>query len=449
MLALLTLLIACAPDLPLDETVPWSKVRAPLASVGGAPRGWVPLRAIVHLHSPYSHDACDGEGWVDGSLDEDCLADLRAGLCDAAIDVAFVTDHPNHASWQSFSDLLLARGDDVPIERGGRVIGNEVRCASGHRVAWRVGIEDGVMPVALEAHVHDDAEARHRLYNGTGAESVEAVHAAGGAVFVPHIESRAASHLEALQTLGALGVEIFNLHAMFAPNLRAEHLGLDPWGWLADASPFIDPDGTTEPDLLFLAVLQDQAPSLAKWDALLARGPSVGVAGTDAHQNTIPAVLRDGERGDSYRRMLSWFSNVLLAESADADAAEAALRAGRAYVAFEALGTPRGFDFRLVADGQTYEMGSDAPPGVLVVGCPRLAPGSPRGVESPEILVHILRDGHPWATGCGLHPADGPAVYRVQVDVVPHHLRPFLGPDPEPWLRPYPWLRSNPIRVHQ
>ncbi len=28
--------------------------------------------------------------------------------------------------------------------------------------------------------------------------------------------------------------------------------------------------------------------------------------GTDAHENSFPIMLRDGERGDSYRRLLRW-----------------------------------------------------------------------------------------------------------------------------------------------
>src|SRR5690606_37463717 len=138
------------------EEVSWAAVREPLSAVIDGPRGWVPLRAIVHLHSPYSHDACDGAGWVDGALDEDCLADLRQGLCDAAIDVAFLTDHPSHAADQPFADLLLARAGDQPLHRGEVVVGNRVACASGHEVGWLPGVEDALMPVGLDRHVHDD-----------------------------------------------------------------------------------------------------------------------------------------------------------------------------------------------------------------------------------------------------------------------------------------------------
>jgi len=138
---------------------------------------------------------------------------------------------------------------------------------------------------------------------------------------------------------------------------------------------------------------------------------------------------------------------VLLAEGAGPEHAQEALAAGRAYVAFEALGTPDGFDFQVLADDHRYAMGSDAPAGTLYVGCPTLSASSPRGVDDPEVDVTIFRNGVPWASGCGFFAVDGPAVYRARVDIVPRHLAPFLGADPEPWMRPFPWVYGNAIRV--
>jgi hypothetical protein len=174
----------------------------------------------------------------------------------------------------------------------------------------------------------------------------------------------------------------------------------------------------------------------------------VGIAGTDAHQNVLPLVLRDGERVDSYRRALTWFSNHVLADSSDPADVRAALAAGRSYVAFEVLGVPDGFDFTLTdAGGDVYDMGREAPAGTLSVKCPGLAARFPHGLEEPEVSVTVFKDGVAWATGCGEHATDGPAAYRVQVDVVPWHLRPFLGEAPEPYLRASPWILSNAIRV--
>ena len=64
MLALL-LAFGChpAPEDSGHDTVSWSADLGPLADEVSAPRGFVPLRSIIHLHSPYSHDACDGHGF--------------------------------------------------------------------------------------------------------------------------------------------------------------------------------------------------------------------------------------------------------------------------------------------------------------------------------------------------------------------------------------------------
>src|SRR5690606_1314326 len=119
---------------------------------------------------------------------------------------------------------------------------------------------------------------------------------------------------------GLTGVEIFNAHAMFAPNIREDHLGLDGLGWVDDIGAFTRPDGTAEPDLLLLGVLQVQSPSMATFDTLLEDGPVVGIAGSDAHQNVLNLELRDGERLDSYRRALSWFSNHVYPRDGSAQA---------------------------------------------------------------------------------------------------------------------------------
>ena len=433
------------PSDAAPREVPWDRR---LPALGDGPRGTVALRSIVHLHSPWSHDACDGDPQPDGVVNEPCLQDLRAALCDVRVDVAFVTDHPAEAAFQPYEDLVHHRDGDAWAEVDGVRVGNRIACDDGHVVTWLPGIEDELMPLSLDRQVAgDDTAENDRLYNSYDAEALDAEEAAGAVVFVAHTEQRALADLERLQDAGLAGVEVFNLHAMFAPDIRESALGLDPLGWTSDVAPFTSPDGTGEPDLMMLGVLQPQPPSLASWDALLARGPMAGVAGTDAHQNVLPIALRDGERGDSYRRMLRWFSNVLLADGEGPSEAQAAVAGGRSYVAFEVLGTPVGFDFRLEADGEVWEMGSEAPEGTLVVDCPTLHPESPRGPEAPEIAVRVYKDGVVWHEGCGELPTDGPGAYRAEVEVVPRHLRPFLGDDPEPWMRPFPWIYGNAIRV--
>jgi hypothetical protein len=442
-----------ASPAPGPVAVPWSADAPRYADALAPQRGRLPLRTIVHLHSAWSHDACDGAPLIDGVPDPSCLDDLRAGLCAAAVDVAFLTNHPDHAAWQPFEAQLHPRpGDTLIRDSAGAAVALRFSCAPArpsHSVTLLPGIEDELMPVALDRHSGgEDFAENHRLYNADNAEAMAAAAAAGGAVFIAHTEGRSPEWLDARFAEGATGLEIFNAHAMFDPRIRAEHLDLDPASWLLDIAPFTSPSGTAEPDLFFLAALQAQTPSLARWDARLAQGPAVGVAGSDAHQNVLPTLLRDGERGDSYRRALRWFSNLVWAVDDSPAAAEAALREGRVAVVFDLLGVPDGVDFSgESAGGARVEMGGAGPVDRLTVGCPRLAAGSARNLQDPEITVRVLKDGAPWADGCGVHAADGPGVYRVEVDIVPRHLADYLGEDPTPWLRPYPWVLTNAIRV--
>jgi hypothetical protein len=148
--------------------------------------------------------------------------------------------------------------------------------------------------------------------------------------------------------------------------------------------------------------------------------------------------------------MLRWFSNHLLisADSPGPADFDEALAAGRAYTAFELLGTPTGFDFhhRDSQDAIT-EMGGDTTSGALILRCPVLSSASPKNRDAPEINALIFKDGQPWAKGCGEFNTDGPGAYRVRIDITPHHLRDFLGDEPDGWIHSYPWIYSNPIRV--
>lgn len=433
-----------------DRARPWRRDLPPLRDEITAPRGWTAARSIVHLHSPWSHDACDGQGLIEGEPNAACLADLRAALCDTAVDFAFVTDHPDYAATVPWDESLLAQPGDTLVDGPYGTEAVSIACGSGHTVTWMPGIEDELMPVGLQRHAGEgDLEGAHAIYNREDADAIAAESAAGAVIFVNHPEGRSLESLAALQATGVTGIEVFNLHAAFDPRIRGADLGLDPAGWLADIATFTGSEGDAEPDLFFLGVLEPQAPSLAAWDTLSALGPLVGVSGTDAHQNVMPVLLRDGERGDSYRRMLRWFNTTLLVDADTPAAARAALRAGRAYVAFEALGTPTGVDLHVqTSDDVIVEMGgSTTAPGTLEVGCPALTKDSPQGSDAPDIRVIVLRDGDVWAEGCGAHAVSEPGSYRVEVWMTPSHLRPFLGDSPDVWMKPYPWVYTNPIRV--
>jgi len=435
-----------AADSTIDDTlepIGWTSQQLRLGDALAPVRGRAWARAIVHLHSPYSHDACDGDGLPDGAVNEPCLQDLRDGLCGSAVDAAFVTDHPSYAAHYDFPELLLARDGDSPSEADGV---NYIPCPGGGEITWMPGIEDELMPVALDGHVPGDVDARDALYNRDDADAIAAFRAAGATVLLNHTEGRDLERVLEQQAEGLAGVEMFNLHAMFDPGIREDDLGLDGLGWIEDIAPFLDPDTDAVIDLAFLAVYQEQAPSVAAWDALNAAGAAVGVIGSDAHQNVLPGEAADGERFDSYRRMTRWASNWLLTDGDDAADYEAALSGGRAFVVFEVLGTPDALDVHLEADGQVYEIGQDAPPGTLRLTCPALHPDFPRGERLPDVAARVLRDGQPFAEGCGDHALTDPGVYRVVFDITPHHLEGFLA-DQAHLLQTWPWIYSNPIRV--
>lgn len=451
---LLIALIACHAPADTAETgptaVPWSGDLPPLASDIGMVRGFTPLRAIIHLHSPLSHDACDGDGYVDGVIDEECLAEEREGLCRVSVDVAYLSDHPSYAAWVPWQDTLLMRDDDELVVEDGRTVGSRIHCAGGHEVLWLPGYEDELMPVGVEDIDLPPGEERDALYNSADGAAIATMRAAGGIVLQAHPESRDIDELSRRQDDGLAGLELFNLHALLDPGEREEIYGLDSFSWIQDIGPFTTEDGTAEPDLLFLAFFQELLPNVERWDALSARGPAVGTAGTDAHRNVMPLLLRDGERPDGFRRNMRWFSNHLLARERTAGAADEALAAGRLYAAFEALGTPYSLSFWYVDPmGEEHEMGDDAVAGgVLNLDCPRLAPASPHdGSGPPEITATIFKDGQPWQEGCGAWDVTEAGAYRARIDIVPTHLAGFLGEDPAPFLHAFPWVYTNPVRI--
>lgn len=457
----LAAMAACGGDdaaQPDAATVPAWDRGLPPSSVLAAPRGLQAARGIIHLHSPYSHDACDGEPRPGGAVDEDCLADLRAALCTTRMDYAALTDHDDSMADESFEDLFVRRGDDqLVLDGGGAPIASRLACPDGHRVLVTVGSENPIMPIMLDRHVAGTASERHATYNGDDADTVTAFRTAGATVWIPHTEQRTTSEL---LTLAPDGIEVYQLHANIDPDIRRDHLGLPASGAITAVLEFADTNpGSPEPDLALLSFLLPSTPALARWDELLAMGRKVaGSGGTDAHQNSLPIMLKDGERGDSYRRMLRWFSNVaLVADRSDPAQIEAAVRAGRMYLAFEIMGTPVGFDARAVAGATVTELGGElaaSAGATLEVTLPTIHGLAPE-LPAPEIRARIIRvaAGGPTEVAAGTGPTlsvalDQPGAYRVEVLIRPHHLGPYLGnlgtayADAE-----HPWIYASPLYV--
>jgi len=171
--------------------------------------------------------------------------------------------------------------------------------------------------------------------------------------------------------------------------------------------------------------------------------------------------MQDGERVDSFRRMMMWFSNHLLVRpktdgSWDDRDLKDALRAGRLYGAFEVMGYPEGFDYHAEVGDQAYEMGDEVPLAdqpVLHVSRPSVRNLDPNR-EPPVLKLRILRA----ITNGFEEVASGddaltftptqPGAYRAEVRMVPLHLREDLHNDATTVLaHDYVWIYANPIYV--
>jgi hypothetical protein len=442
-----------APDAALPT---WDKTLPP-ASVLGSWRGLVPARGIVHLHSPYSHDACDGNPRdMNGVPNEPCLQDLRAALCTDQIDFANLTDHDGSMADEDFPTLFSMRAGDVPvINIDGDQIASRMTCSDGHVVTFTVGGENDLMPVMLHRHPPGDVPTRHDIYNGVDAASVAAFRAAGGLTWIAHTEQH---DLAQLDTLLPDGIEVYNLHANLDPKIRGPYLGLDPAGAITAAVAFADTQpGHPEPDLALLSFLSPNQPAIDRWTELLAQGHHMPVtAGSDAHQNALPVILADGERGDSYRRVLRWFSNIALVHDvADVAQIEAAMATGQMFAVFEMMGTPIGFDVHATAIGGTIELGGTATVGsTLTVALPTVRDLDPT-LPAPVIRATVIRvtAAGPQTVATSTDPTltvtlDTAGAYRVEITIIPHHLGPYLADLGTAYADlEYPWIYANPIYV--
>ncbi len=431
----------------------WQRLAPPASTSLGNLRQFVTARGIIHSHSPYSHDGCDGEGLdANGQPDATCVAHLRQGICDAAEDFVFLTDHAANMAQAEMHELLFIQPGDEPLtDPDGAPFANFIPCADGRRTLLMTGNENTLMSVGIEKHVPGDLKTRKSTYESDGPDTVQAMHDAGALVFLAHTESRTPEYLK---TIPVDGVEIFNIHAAIDPDIRADYLGLDAYAAAASILPFTrqDEDGP-QPDLAILGFLQHLPQYGQLWDPMLAERHVTGITGTDVHENSFPGMMRDGERGDSYRRLMRWISNVALVDGVLAPSTiKAAVKAGRSYVAFEILGVPAGFDFHAEDGENIIEMGGQAKPGATIIAIAPIVSEIDPAVERPDITMKLLRITNGSTTSIAEGPqlridAAEPGVYRIEVSITPHHLKPYLGETPDTYIREFPWVLSNAIRV--
>lgn len=453
--AALVVSAACSPvePAPTPPVARWQPGLTYATERAPNPRGLLDRRGLIHAHSVYSHDACDGEPVKDGVRDEVCFDDFRRGLCQSKHDFVMLTDHRESFGDTEFPEVLLHREDrgDELVVRAGEPVASWAACDDGARALILAGNEAGMMPVGLERHPVP-TEQRGALYGTRSAENIAVLKDNGAVVLVPHTEDFTADELIELPLDG---FEMFNLHAN---SFLAAGTVLELLLRVRDGDP-----GVSHPDLSALYILSEDPRYLDTWARVVARGARrVTTMGTDCHRNSFPALLSDGERVDSYRRMMLWLSNHLLVRP-DEDGGwddrhlKDALRAGRLYGAFEVLGYPVGFDSYAEAAGGAVEMGdevalSDAPE--LVVARPAVKDLDPDRAPPELSLVLYRATEEGWQEVARsdedelrFSPTE-PGAYRAEVRMLPLHLAGFLGDDEALLLEgDRVWIYGNPIYV--
>jgi hypothetical protein len=416
-------------------------------------RGLIDRRGIIHSHSYYSHDACDNMPVDDAGMPNlTCFEDFRRGICQSGHDFDFLTDHPAHFVEHEFPDTLLYRADrgDTLIDHGMGPTANRLACPNGApSVLIMAGTESGtMMPVGLEGHV----PTRDTIYDdGRNPDAVNATKAQGAVALVAHTEGWTPDELTQLPLDG---FEMYNLHANSILNAAL----VADWALKIDAKMF---DGLPDPNIFLAGYHLEDPRYLTTWGTTLSRGiKRVTTMGTDCHRNSFPEIAQDGERIDSYRRMMAMFSNhVLLRANSDGTYDDrdlkAALKAGRVYGAFDFMGYPEGFDFVALQGGATHEMGDEVAVGAqLQVTVPHIERLDP-GWVAPEVVTHIYKaiDGG-WQDEASTSTDETltftttePGAYRAEVRMTPKHLRGYAGVRQDVIHDERPWVYSNAIYV--
>ena len=437
------------PQLPANFPV-----GLPKSDLLGAPLGFQVARTIIHLHTVYSHDACDGQPFLQNDEpNEPCLDSFRQAICTDHIDAAMLTEHYDRmATIDDFRKLFLHRpGDQFVIEEGIEHA-NAVQCADGTRSLIMPGMEgddDLFSPIGLTDHPIDGPpEVVEAAYKDGSAEGLARLRGKHGLITALHIESAPPGHIMGLD-LDA--VEIGNLHVLMHPEYR-ETIGLEPDSPVITISEWLAPIAPLPPaDLVFLEFHERLGVYNNWWDQLLSDRMVTGFAGNDAHQNALPLPMQDGERADSYRRMMKWYGNHALVTEKSPTQIKDAIANGRLYMVFEVLGSPVGFDFRAERGGTTYVMGDTVDgPARLRCSAPAALIGDVSVPTKPTIRLYrideIGTELVTETTGDLDIEVAKPGRYRIELFVTPTYLETYLSGF-DHLLRDYPWIYSNPIMV--
>jgi hypothetical protein len=337
------------------------------------------LACVVHLHSLYS----DGTGTV---------PEIARAARRARADVVLLTDHDSleakrrgEEGW--YGDALVLVGTEVSPRRG------------NHYLAF--GLDDEIDHSQLDA-----------------AAICRAVAAAGGFGFAAHPFSAGSVRFKRAgpgMPFDALDCEALD--------------GIELWSFVNDTGESAASVRELARFVAAPARALDHPPkrNTDAWDLLCRDRRVVALGGLDAHQfgkRIGPVVVRLMSYARSFRFIRT---HVLCSEPPsgelehDRGQVYEALRAGRCYIAVDAVAPARGFAF----EADDLAMGQEAPAGRRTL----------RARTPLPARLRLLRDGRPVASSEGTsltHEVEEPGVYRIEA---------------ERWAkgRERTWILSNPI----
>jgi hypothetical protein len=379
--------------------------------------GYDDVRALLHVHSAFSHDSR-------GTIDE-----IVAAAKETGVRVIMFTEHPA-SHYDYVNDGHQGAKDGVLLIPGAET--------------------GGYLAYPKRSIQNEKTEGNQAL--------ADQVRATGGLVFLCHLEERMDWEIDGLS-----GNEIYNTHADFKDELKFVAALRSPVTLLTLGGAV-----KQYPQEVFGALLDYPADYLKRWDQLCQKARHTGVSANDAHHNQafrarvtedgklqledalgkklaqldpkkIPllAPLVSGKKTgdlvfeldlDPYARSFRHVSTHLLLKEINEDSVWEALKASRAYVAFDWFADPTGFVYQAARGDETFPIGSEV----------SLGDGVKLRAEAPLAgKFKLIRDGEVVTEQDG--PAidvaiERPGVYRVEV-----------------WLtlagEARPWILTNPIYV--
>jgi hypothetical protein len=381
------------------------------------PSSFTDYRGAMHVHSGLSHDS------------RSSLSEVIAGAKKVGLRFLMFTEHP------------------VP---------HHDYFKEGHH-----GLVDGVLLIPGAELQGLLAFPKETVPEGNSdpQSQVDAVLKTHGQVFLCHLEERMDWDLK-----GLTGSEIYNLHADFKDETRLIKSMRSLIGLLS-----LLPASKNYPQETMASLMDYPADYLRRYDQLCQKERLTGIAANDAHHNNaikgivledgrlqlvdalgtklakidpkkipplqalLPAGQHPGDVSvlldlDPYERSFRHVSTHLFLPELSEQAVRDALTAGRAYVAFEWIADPSGFNFQAIHGKDVHEMGSEVPftRGLAL-----------RSVSPLPARFRLIRNGKEVHAALGRsyeHAIDSAGVYRLEV-----------------WVNlvnaPEVWILSNPIYV--